>query len=147
MVKKLENPSRSVDVASTSDNPTCVMIRSETPKNSDSSSPAGLTPEVNITNPSTASMLKELEDNHVIEVIYANKGLEETRSSTVLLGFPDSQMSGSDIGGIVATRNEPFEVSEDEDDLMKGSSLTKKKGRPMGSKNKKKSRDPYGLPS
>lgn len=90
MVKKLENPSRSADVASISDNPASVMIKSETPKNSDSSLPAGLTPEVNITNPSTASMLKELEDNHVIEVIYANKGLEEIRSSTVLLGFPDS---------------------------------------------------------
>lgn len=147
MVKKLENPSRSADVASTNDNPACVMIRSKTPKNLDSSSPVGLTLEVNITNPSTASMLKELEDNHVIEVIYANKGLEEIRSSTVLLGFPDSQMFGSDIGGIAATRNEPSNISEDEDNLMKGPSLTKKKGRPMGSKNKKKSGDPCGLPS
>lgn len=92
-------------------------------------------------------MLKELEDNHVIEVIYTNKGPKEITSSTVLLGFPDTQMFGSDIGGIADTRNEPSEVSEDEDDLIKASSLTKKKGRPMGSKNKKKSGDPCGLPS
>lgn len=123
------------------------MLRSGNPKNSDSSSLIGLTPKVNITSPSTTSMLKEIEDNHVIEVIYANKGLDEIRSSTMLLGFPDSQMSGSDIGGNAVTRTKPSEVSEDEDDLMKGSSLAKKKGRPMGSKDKKKSGDPCSLPS
>lgn len=65
MVKKLENPSRGADDASTSDNPASLMLKSETPKKSDSSSLAGLTPKVNITNPSTTSMLKELEDNHI----------------------------------------------------------------------------------
>lgn len=144
MVNKLENPSRDDD-ASISNNP-AMILRSGTPVHSVSSSLAGLTSDTSTINPSASNSLKEIEDNHIIEVIYANKGLEEIRSSTMLPDFPSSQLSGSDIGGNADTRVEPLETNEDDEESMKGHSLIKKKGRPMGSKNKKKSSDQQRSP-
>lgn len=145
MVKNLEKSDRGASDASMSDNPTKMMLRSGTHKRSDFSLFAEVTPDVNTSNPATTYMLKEIEDNHNIAVIYANKGLEDIKSSSMLLGFPGSQVPRSNIVETADGKNELTELSEEDDDLMKGSSMAKKKGRPVGSKNKKNSGDQNGL--
>lgn len=99
-----------------------MILRSGTPVHLVSSSLAGLTSDTSTINPSASNSLKEIEDNHIIQVIYANKGLEEIRSSTMLPDFPGSQLSGSDIGGNADTRAKPPETSEDDEESMKGHS-------------------------
>lgn len=147
MVKNLEKCDRGAGDARMSDNPAKMVLRSGTPKRSESTLFTEATPDINTSNPVTTSLLNEIENNHIIEVIYANKGLEDIKSSSMLLGFPGSQVPGLNIVETTDGKIELTELSEEEDDLMKGSSMAKKKGRPFGSKNKKKSGDQNGLPN
>lgn len=147
MVKNLEKPDRGAGDASMSDNPAKMVLRSRTPKRSEATLFAEANPDVNTSNPTTASLLNEIEDNHIIEVIYANKGLEDIKSSSMLLCFLGSQVPGLNIVETADGKTELTKLSEEEDDLMKGSSMAKKKGTPFGSKNKKKFGDQNGLPN
>lgn len=147
MVKNLEKFDRGAGDARMSDNLVKMMLSSGTPKWSEFTLFVEVTPDVNTSNPTTTSMLNKIEDNHIIEVIYANKGLEDIKSTSMLLGFLGSQVPGSNIVEIADGKNELTELSEEEDDLMKGSSMAKKKGRPVRSKNKKKPGEQNGLPN
>ena len=100
------------------------------------------------------SALNELDDDCFIEVILANKGPNNTKSPNQVgakfngnLGHSDCMMTqtldGShaigdfDLFGPQPNFTHPFN-GEKEDDSLTGSNGSKKKGRPLGSKNKKK---------